>query len=125
MPELLYEQESYAIRGACIEVYKLKSNGFLESVYHECLALEMSAQAIPFQVKPRIDLEYKGQPLSVSYEPDFLCFSKVIVEIKALHSLADVHRAQVHNYLKATRLRLGFLVNFGHHPGLEIERIVH
>ena len=121
---LLYEKESYAILGACFEVYKDKGYGFLESVYQECLSIELSLCGIPFQEQVGLHLNYKGHRLRKTYEPDFVCFDKIIVEIKAVSSLDDAHRAQLHNYLKATGLRLGLLINFGHHPKLEHERII-
>ncbi len=122
---LMYEEESYAIRGACFEVYKEKGSGFLEPVYQECLALEFGFQKIPFEEKPGLELEYKGHPIEHTYEPDFICYNKIVLEIKASKELCNDNRAQLHNYLKATEFKLGFLVNFGHHPQLEIERIVH
>ncbi len=122
--EILYKDESYKIIGACFEVYKEKGTGFLESVYQECLSLELAQQHIPFQEKPRIQLAYKNQPLKQSYEPDFVCFDEIIVEIKALKTLADEHRAQTINYLKATGKQLGLLVNFGHYPLIESERFI-
>jgi GxxExxY protein len=81
-------------------------------------------QAIPFVPQAQLSLAYKGRPLKQVYQPDFVCFGKVIVEIKAVSELHPEHRAQVHNYLKATGHKLGLLVNFGHHPQLEYERIV-
>ena len=122
---LLYEEESYAIIGACFEVYKQKGCGFVEQVYQECLKIEFDIQEIPFRSQPELQLEYKGHSLDVKYRPDFVCFEKVIVELKAHVDLCDAHRSQLHNYLKSTGLRLGLLVNFGHHPKLEYERIVH
>jgi len=122
--KLLFKDESYKIIGACFEVYKEKGNGFLEAVYQECLALEFTEQSIPFTEKPRLRLDYKGRELQQTYEPDFLCFDKIIVEIKAVKQLADEHRAQAINYLKATGKQLGLLVNFGHYPKLEHERFV-
>ena len=122
--EIVYKEESYAIMGACFEVYKEKGCGFLEAVYQECLAMELELQGIPFREKVQIGLDYKGRPLRQTYQPDFLCFEKIILEIKAVSALADEHRAQVHNYLKATGHRLGLLVNFGHYPKVEYERIV-
>ena len=122
---LLYEEESYAIIGACFEVYKQKGCGFVEQVYQECLKIEFELQTIPHVSKPELQLDYKGRDLEVKYRPDFVCFEKIIVELKAHSDLCAAHRAQVHNYLKSTGLRLGLLVNFGHHPKLEYERIVH
>jgi len=123
--KLLFKDESYKIVGGCFEVYKEKGNGFLEAVYQECLAMEFTEQGIPFIEKPRLRLNYKGRELKQTYEPDFLCFDEIIVEIKAVKQLADEHRAQTINYLKATGKQLGLLVNFGYYPKLEHERFVH
>ena len=84
----------------------------------------MSDRKIPYKVQPQLSLEYKGRRLKQTYQPDFICFEKIVMEIKAVSKLADEHRAQVHNYLKATGLRVGLLVNFGHYPLVEHERIV-
>ncbi len=123
-PEILYKEESYSIMGACFEVYKDKGNGFLEDVYQECLSIEFEEQSIPFKEKPKLKLEYRNRVLRKSYEPDFFCFDKIIVELKAVKTLADEHRAQIFNYLKATKNRLGLLVNFGSHPKLQYERVL-
>ena len=122
--EIIYKQESYRIVGACFEVYRRMGNGFLEAVYQECLAIEFAKQEIPFEEKPRLWLEYRGQKLKHEYQPDFLCFDQIILEIKAVKRLTDEHRAQVINYLKATGKQLGLLVNFGFHPKAEHERFV-
>ena len=121
---ILFKNESYKIIGACFEVYKEKGNGFLEAVYQECLALEFTDQGIPFIENPRLRLEYKGRQLKQTYEPDFLGIDEIIIEIKAVKQLADEHRAQAINYLKATGKQLCLLVNFGHYPKLEHERFV-
>ncbi len=118
------KDESYAIVGACFEVYKEMGCGFLESVYEECLAIELELQRIPFREQVELPLVYKQRQLKKAFQPDFVCFDKVVVEIKAASNLNDVHRAQVHNYLKATGYRLGILANFNSHPQLEWERIV-
>lgn len=123
MNEIIHREESYKIMGACFEVYKEKGCGFLESVYQECLELELADQAIPFRSQQKLQLSYKGRPLKQTYEPDFVCHDKIILEIKAVSSLTDEHRAQVQNYLRATGHRLGLLVNFGHYPKVESERI--
>ncbi len=122
--QIVFKDESYRIIGACFEVYKEKGNGFMESVYQECLGIELLEQHIPYEEKPRLRLEYKGRPLKQEYEPDFLCFGEIILEIKAAKSLTDEHRAQVINYMKATGKQLGLLVNFGHYPRIEHERFV-
>ncbi|MGA2034068.1 MAG: GxxExxY protein [Thermoguttaceae bacterium] len=124
MGEILFKEESYRIVGACFEVYNEMGCGFLEAVYQECVALELLACGIPFTAQQRLLLAYKQQPLQATYQPDFICYGKVILELKAAKELANEHRAQVHNYLKATGFRLGLLVNFGHYPKLEYERIV-
>jgi GxxExxY protein len=122
--EILYKDECHAIMGACFEVYTEKGCGFLEAVYQECLQIEFGLRGIPFCAQAELPLEYKGHRLKQVYVPDFICYDKIVVELKAVTQLADEHRAQVHNYLKATGNRLGLLVNFGHYPKVEWERIV-
>lgn len=124
MDGLIYEDLSYKIRGALFEVYKEKGCGFLEDVYQECLEIELEMQEIPFDAQYPLKLEYKGRPLQKKYIPDFICYGKIIVELKAVKEISDEHRAQLQNYLKATGYKLGILVNFGHYPKLQIERIV-
>lgn len=121
---LIFPDESYALRGALFEVYRIQGSGFVEPVYHECLAIELELRVIPAVSKPRIALRYKQHSLAAQYIPDFVCYERILVELKAVSGLTDEHRAQLHNYLKATGHRLGFLANFGHHPRLELERIV-
>ena len=123
MAELIYREESFRIIGACFEVYKDKGCGFHEPIYQECLGIEFGLQEIPAIPKPGLTLEYKGLKLEQQYFPDFVCFGKIIVELKAVECLNDAHRAQVLNYLRATNFQLGLLVNFGHFPRLEYERI--
>jgi GxxExxY protein len=124
MAGLKFEKESYCLRGAIFEVYREMGCGFLEAVYQECLEKELRAQGIPFVSQRDLVLHYKGELLVQSYRPDFICYGCIIIEIKAVKELANEHRAQVHNYLRATGMELGLLVNFGHHPKAEIERIV-
>jgi GxxExxY protein len=120
---IIYKEESYKIMGACFEVYKEKGCGFVEPVYQECLEMEFGLQEIPFQPQFSLQLSYKGRPLKQRYIPDFACFGKIIVELKAVSKLTDENRAQLQKYLKATGFRLGLLVNFCHFPKLEYERI--
>lgn len=122
MVEIIYREESYKIIGACFEVYKQKGCGFLEPVYQECLRIEFELQAIPFIFEPTIQLDYKGRILEQYFKPDFVCYDKIIVELKAVSGLIDQHHAQTMNYLNVTNFELGLLVNFGHYPKLEYER---
>jgi GxxExxY protein len=124
MSELIYPDESYRIMGACFEVYREKGCGFTEPLYQECLEIELGLQEIPFEAQAHLPLAYKGRTLKQRFQPDFVCYGSIILEIKAVSALTDEHRAQVLNYLNATGYRLGLLVNFGHHPKVEWERIV-
>ncbi len=121
---IVYARESYDIIGACFNVYKDKGCGFLESVYQECLEIEFDFQEIPYVSQEELFLTYREKRLKKTFKPDFVCYEKIIVEIKAITKLTDEHRAQVFNYLRATDIALGLLVNFGHYPQLEYERIV-
>ena len=122
--KLLFEEESYVIRGAVFEVYREMGCGFLEAVYQECMERELRRREIPFVAQPELKLSYKGEVLHQTYKPDFVCFGCIIVEIKALSAITGEHQAQVLNYLKATGLRLGLLINFGCHPVATVERLV-
>ena len=124
MTGIIHKEESYRIIGACFEVYNEKGNGFTEPIYQECLEIELGMQQIPYQTQPRLPLTYKGRPLRQRFQPDFICYDKAILEIKAVSALTDEHRSQVLNYLNATGYRLALLVNFGAHGKLEWERIV-
>jgi GxxExxY protein len=121
---IVYPEESYAIMGACFEVYKEIGPGFLESVYQECLELEFQDRCIPYKIHILLAISFKGRLLKCKYTPDFICFDKIIIELKAVSTLIDEHRAQVHNYLRASGFKLGLLVNFSHYPGLQHQRIV-
>ena len=124
MGKLLCEQETYAIRGAVFEVYREMGCGFLEAVYQESLEKEFRRSNVSFSSQAVLRLSYKGELLEQTYKPDFICFETVIVELKAVKELSDEHRAQVMNYLKATGIKVGLLVNFGHFPEVEVERFV-
>lgn len=124
MSELIFEEESYQIRGAVFEVYREIGCGFLESVYQECLTREFTRTQLPFKSQPLLELEYKGEKLDQVFKPDFMCFDKIIIELKAVKEITPEHIAQTINYLKATKTKLGFLINFGSHPKATIKRIV-
>ena len=122
--DLIYEEETYAIRGAIYEVYTTLGTGFLEGVYQEALELELAAREIPYKSQSEISIMYKGTRLQQKYRADIVCFDKIILELKAVKQILPEHVAQLQNYLRATGMRLGLLVNFSHHPGVEIKRIV-
>jgi GxxExxY protein len=119
---ILLEKESYAIMGACFEVYKSKDCGFTEPIYQECLEIEFEHLGLPTVAQPQLPMTYRGRTLKHRFIPDFICYEKIILEIKAASKLTDEHRAQVLNYLHATDHQLGLLVNFGHFPKVEYER---
>jgi GxxExxY protein len=121
---LLYKDEVFAIQGAIFEVYKELGCGFLESVYQKCLEKEFSKTNIPFTSQLELTLSYKGELLKQVYKADFVCYDKVIVELKAVNALLPEHHAQLHNYVKITDMHLGLLVNFGHFPKVDIHRII-
>jgi GxxExxY protein len=121
---VLYADESYELVGACFEVYNRMGCGFLEVVYQECLEIELEHCNIPFVPHKELRLEYRERELKQHYIPDFVCYDKIIIEIKAVSRLTDEHVGQVLNYLYATGMKLGLLVNFGHYPKLEYDRLV-
>lgn len=107
-----------------MEVHSELGNGFLEAVYQEALSIELEDRGIPFRSQPKLELQYKKRQLEKTYCPDFVCYDRIIVEIKALKKLTGCEEAQVINYLKATRKRVGLLMNFGSWGKLEWKRIV-
>src|SRR5262249_2696361 len=124
MADVIYKDESYEIMGACFEVYQILGRGFLEPVYQECLEIELADRGIPFVPQRNLSIVYKKRVLKQFYKVDFLCYGKIIIEVKAVTGLDDAHRSQVFNYLKATGMKLGILVNFGAHPKLDHHRVV-
>jgi len=111
--KLIYKEESYKIVGACMEVHSELGCGFLEAVYQEALEIEFIKQQIPYEREVFLKIYYKGQVLKKDYCADFVCYNKIIVELKALSNLTTENEAQVLNYLKATKFKLGLLINFG------------
>ena len=119
---LYYKEESYNIIGAAMRVYNTLGHGFLEDVYQEALAIELSISNIPFDTQRELRIHYGDTVLTHTYKPDFVCYDKIIVEIKAVSALNDSHRSQLYNYLHATGYKLGLLINFGAYDGIEHER---
>jgi GxxExxY protein len=120
--KIRFRDEGYVIQGAIFEVYREMGCGFLEAVYQEYLEREFIAREIPFRAQAELRLMYKGSVLKQAYKPDFICYEKIILEIKSVRDIAPEHQAQLLNYLKATGMKLGLLVNFGSHPRVTIKR---
>ena len=118
------DQKTFAIIGAAMEVHKELGSGFLEAVYQEALEREFTYQEMPYKSQPPVRIKYKGEPLKKKYEPDFICYDDVIVEIKAMDKLSSNEHAQIINYLKASELKVGLLINFGA-KSLEHKRFVY
>lgn len=119
-----YKEETYKINGAAMKVYNSLRHGFLEAVYQEALEMEFVKQGILYEREKELEIYYDGKKLKQTYRADFVCYNKIIVELKAVSVLDDTHRSQVYNYLCATGYKVGLLFNFGHYDGLEIERKV-
>ena len=121
--DFIFKEETYKIRGCAMSVHSELGCGFLEKVYQEALELEFTANNIPFIREAKLNIFYKGTELNQQYFADFICYDNIIIEVKAVSELTDIHRAQVYNYLKATGLSVGILINFGERS-VKIERIV-
>lgn len=117
------DPQTYAIIGAAMEVHRVLGCGFLKPVYQEALAKEFVLRNIPFRREVELPVMYKGEFLAVKYKPDFICYDSVIVELKALDKLSGKEKAQIINYLKATGIERGLLLNFGT-IRLEYERVI-
>lgn len=122
--ELIFKEEVYKIIGAAMEVYNALGAGFLEAVYQEALTIEFESQLIPFKTQVELPIYYKNKPLKKLYVADFIVWDKIIVEIKAQENLTKVDEAQLLNYLKASKIKLGLLINFGNKKKLEWKRII-
>ena len=119
---LLFKEESYEIIGAAMEVHRLLGCGFVEQVYQEALEKEFVLRKIPYEREKELTIRYKGDVLSKTFKADFVCYNKIILELKAVKEFVDDHYAQIYNYLRASNLELGILINFGS-ASIEYERI--
>jgi GxxExxY protein len=117
------DPQTYSIIGAAMEVHRELGHGFLEAVYQEALAVELASRKISFQREVPLQVKYKNQPLIRGYKADFICLGEILVELKAIEHLGDSEKAQVINYLNATKFTRALLINFGS-PSLEYQRIV-
>lgn len=123
MEKIIFKEESYKIIGACFAVHNALGSGFLEAVYQEALQKELENCNIPFKKEVKLDLYYNGIKLNKIYRADFICYDKIILEIKAVNHMPNIFYNQVKNYLKATNYRLGLLINFGG-SSLEYHRVL-
>ena len=121
---IIHKEESYKVVGAAFKVYNNLGPGFLEAVYQEALEIQFQRDGIPYEREKELRIQYDGIELKQTYKADFVCFGKIIVELKAVSALDDAHRSQVYNYLHATNYKLGLLLNFGSPDELEYERKV-
>ncbi len=110
---LLYEELSAKILGASLEVYNQLGCGFLEAVYSDALEFEFELRSVSYQREKDFFVTYKGKRFNKYYKVDFLCFDKIILEVKAVESILPIHKQQVFNYLRLADLKLGFVINFG------------
>jgi GxxExxY protein len=124
MAELIYKDEAYAVVGAAMDVYYTMGIGFPEPVYHAAMIVELGRRHIPFESQKKLDVFYKETKLDKKYFPDFVCYEQVVVELKVVPRITNIEVAQLLNYLKITRKRLGLLINFGAGPRLEWKRYV-
>ena len=124
MTELLFKDEVFAIIGAAMEVHTVLGPGFLEAVYYEAMEIEATVRGLPFELHKKLTIRYKDRVLDKAYEADMVFDGQIIVEFKALDRLTSREDAQILNYLKATGLRVGVLINFGSNGRLEWKRMV-
>ena len=124
MPDLVLKEEVYAIMGAAIEVHWELGPGFLETVYQEALEMELCDRGIPFEGQKSLRIQYKGKMLNKEYFADLVCYGQIVMELKALERLSGNDEGQILNYLKATGMKVGVLINFGSHGKLEWKRFV-
>lgn len=124
MAELLYKDEVYTIVGAAMEVYNQLGPGFGEAIYQDAMEIEAESRNIPSVPQQDVFVFYKGQKLKNFFKPDLICYEKIVVELKALDQLTSREETQLLNYLKATGLPVGLLINFGRERDLEWKRMV-
>jgi GxxExxY protein len=124
MTQLILKEEVYQVVGAALEVYYRLGYGFLVPIYQEAFEIELRRRGIPFKAHDELVVLYKGQELEKKYKPDVICFGQIVAELKASERLIGRDVAQLLNYMKATRIRVGLLINFGSAVKLEWKRYV-
>jgi GxxExxY protein len=123
MSEIIFKEESYRIIGSCMKVHTQLGAGFLESVYQEALEKQFIKDGIPYVREKLLLIQFDGEPLKKRFRADFVCFDKIIVELKSAVFVHNDNFLQTQNYLNATKFQLGLLVNFGD-PSLKYKRLL-
>jgi len=124
MSNLILGAEVYAVIGAAMEVHSELRNGYLEAVYQEAMEIELMDRGIPFESQMHLQVFYKSRPLKKGYIPDLVCFGQIIVELKTIKEIGNPEKAQILNYLHATKLKVGLLINFGSSGQLDWKKLV-
>ncbi|THV59165.1 GxxExxY protein [Flagellimonas alvinocaridis] len=113
MSQIIYKNESYFVIGLCMDVHNELGKGFSEAVYSDALEIELKSNGVPFKKEVKFDIIYKGKKLKHHYFADFIVDDKIILELKAVEKISSSHVKQTLNYLAASKLKLGIIVNFG------------
>ena len=121
--KLLLKEECYKIIGACMTVHNELGSGLLEPIYQEALEEEFKILKIPYTREKFLEVFYKNIKLNKKYQTDFICYNNIVIELKAVTSINDIHRSQLINYLNITKLKVGLLINFSN-KSLEYQRLV-
>ena len=125
MQKYLYHNEAYTIIGSAMAVYNELGSGFLEAIYHDAMKIELDACGISFESQKPLFVYYRGHRLAHEYVADIVCIDRILLELKAVHDMHDAHLAQVLNYLKASGLALGYVINFGNPEKLQWQRVLY
>ena len=120
----MQKQEGYNLMGAAFEVYNVLGYGTAEEIYQQSLEIELGLRSIPLQSKTELGVSYKEHQLTTFYRPDLLVYDEIIVELKAVKEFASDHEAQLFNYMKISKKKVGYLINFGSANELQWKRIV-
>lgn len=120
----MLKEEGYQLMGAAFEVYNHLGYGMAEEIYQQSLEIELASRSIPYISKQKLNVYYKNPPLVTFYHPDLFVHQAIVVELKAVAELAAEHEAQLFNYLRISRQRIGYLINFGHKHDLQWKRII-
>jgi GxxExxY protein len=122
--KVVFKQEAYDFMAAAFEVYNEIGYGMAEEIYQQSLEIELSLRQITFLTKQELEVHYKGHKLTTCYKPDLIAFGGIVVELKAVTELLPEHEAQLFNYMRVSRMAVGYLVNFGYKGNLQWKRFI-